>query len=146
MTKHGQRLRELLTAGKEAGYAGHPEFRQNQRTILGEVQAQAGGAESWLEKVRHDLYATAVAAASRTWAVDTRRAGAEVTTVPLRVVSDRQPSSQESTTRSSVQPNPEWLANTFTDLGWAGGRGRPLALPGSWGQRTPWQCWPGPRL
>jgi hypothetical protein len=89
MTKYGQRLHELLTTGKEAGFVGHPESEQMQQTILKEVQAQVNRVESWLEKVRSDLYAATITI-RRTRAVDTRRTGAEATAVPLRVVSDRQ--------------------------------------------------------
>jgi hypothetical protein len=69
-----------------------------QQTVHGDVKAQLGSTETWLEKVRHDQYAAAVTA-RRTRAVDTRRVGAEVTTVPLHVVPDRQPPSHESTMR-----------------------------------------------
>jgi hypothetical protein len=62
MTKYRQRLRELITVGKEVGYAGHPEFECMQQSILRVVQAQVGGTETWLEKIRHDLYTAAVAA------------------------------------------------------------------------------------
>jgi hypothetical protein len=106
MAKHGQRLRGLLAAGRENVFAGHPEFKEVQRAVLGEVEAQVIGAESWLEKVRADLYAAAVVT-RRTRAVDTRRAGAEVTGVALRVFLDRQPPSQEASVRYLVQPTTE---------------------------------------
>jgi hypothetical protein len=81
IAKHGQWLQELLATSREGGFTEHPEFKQAQRSVLGEVQAQVNGAESWLEKVRADLYAAAVAS-RRTRAVDTRRAGAEVKAQP----------------------------------------------------------------
>jgi hypothetical protein len=68
--------------------------------VLGEVRAQVEGAESWLEKVRGDLYAATTIRRAR--AVDTRKAGAEGTSVPLLVVKDRQPPSQETSARSPV--------------------------------------------
>ncbi len=49
MAKHGQQLQELLTTGIEAGFAGHTEFQQVQRSVLGEVRALVYGADSWLE-------------------------------------------------------------------------------------------------
>jgi hypothetical protein len=49
-------------------------------------------------------------------AVDNRKAGAKMTTVPVQFVSDRQPPGQESTMRLLVQPNMEWLVSVFADL------------------------------
>jgi vacuolar-type H+-ATPase subunit H len=49
LSKRGQQVRELLETGKKDGFGGHPEFEQVQRAVLGEIQAQVTGAETWLE-------------------------------------------------------------------------------------------------
>jgi hypothetical protein len=116
LTKRGQQVRDHLEAGRRDGFDGHPEFEQVQRAVLGEVQAQVTGAETWLEKVRNDLY-TAAVATQRTRAVDTRRDREDLETVPVRVLPATQPPSQAASVRSTVQPGVEWLANTIADLG-----------------------------
>ncbi len=58
--------------------------------VLGEIQAQATGAETWLKKVRNDLY-TAAAITQRTRAVDTRRDRADMVPVPVQVILATQP-------------------------------------------------------
>jgi uncharacterized 2Fe-2S/4Fe-4S cluster protein (DUF4445 family) len=45
LAKRGQQVRDHLEAGRRDGFEGHPEFEQAQRAVLGEVQAQVGGAE-----------------------------------------------------------------------------------------------------
>jgi hypothetical protein len=72
--KQGQQLQELLATGVAAGYAGHPQFKEVQKAVLGEVPAQVEAAESWLEKVRGDLMA--VNPARRTRPLHTWPAGA----------------------------------------------------------------------
>jgi hypothetical protein len=74
------------------------------------------GAEAWLEKVRNNLY-TAAVAVQRTRVVDTRQDRVDMEPVPVRVIPATQPPSQVSSTRSTVQPSLEWLANTIADLG-----------------------------
>jgi hypothetical protein len=44
LSKQGQWLLELLTAGGVAWYAGHPQFEQVQKTLLEEERAQVEGA------------------------------------------------------------------------------------------------------
>ncbi len=116
LTKRGQQVRDHLEAGRRDGFEGHPEFKQAQRAVLGEVQAQVTGAETWLEKVRSDLY-TAAVAVQQTRVVDTRQDRDDVETVPVRVLPVAQPPRQAATTRAPVQPGVEWLANTIADLG-----------------------------
>jgi hypothetical protein len=58
--KRGQQVRELLETGQKDWFGGHPDFEQTQRAVLGEITAQVTGAETWLEKVRNNLYAAAV--------------------------------------------------------------------------------------
>jgi hypothetical protein len=120
MAQHGQWMRKLLAASKRDGFAGHPDFEEVQRAVLGEVQAQVMGAESWLEKVRADLYAAAVAI-RRTRAVDNRRTRAEMTRSPCglsrtdsRPVRRRRQDLWSSPTRSGwPTPSQTWV--------WAGG-------------------------
>jgi hypothetical protein len=93
LAKRGQQVRDHLEAGRRDGFEGHPEFEQAQRAVLGEVQAQVGRAEVWLEKVRNDLY-TAEVAVQRTRAVDRRQGSEEQETVPVRVPPAAQPPSR----------------------------------------------------
>jgi hypothetical protein len=37
-----------LRIKKKDGFNGHPEFEQTQWAVLGEIQAQVTGAETWL--------------------------------------------------------------------------------------------------
>ncbi len=112
LAKRGQLVRDHLEAGRRDGFAGHPEFKQAQRAVLGEVQAKATGVEAWLEKVRNDLY-TAGAAVQRTRAVNMRQGSEEPEAVPVRVLPVTQPPRQAAIVRALVQ----WLANTIADLG-----------------------------
>jgi hypothetical protein len=116
LAKRGQQVRDHLESGRRDGFDGHPEFEQAQRAVLGEIQAQVTGAETWLEKVRNDLY-TAAVAVQRTRAVDTCRDREDLETVPVRALPATQPPSQAASARSVVQPSVEWLANTIADLG-----------------------------
>jgi hypothetical protein len=116
LAKRGQLVRDHLEAGRRDGFAGHPEFEQAQRAVLGEVQAKATGAEAWLEKVRNDLYTTRVAV-QRTRAVDTHQDSEEREAVPVRVLPVAQPPPQAAIARAPVQPGVEWLVNTIADLG-----------------------------
>jgi hypothetical protein len=93
--------------------------------VLGEVQANATGAEAWLEKVRNDLY-TAGVAVQRTRAVDTCQGSKEPEAVLVRVLPVAQPPRQTAIARAQVQPGVEWLANTIADLGLS--RGLRLAV------------------
>jgi hypothetical protein len=52
LARRSQQVRELLKAGRRDGFVGHLEFKEAQRAVLGEIQAQVTGAETWLEKVR----------------------------------------------------------------------------------------------
>ncbi len=74
-----------------------------------------GGGGELVGEVRGDLYAASAVRKART--VNTRRTVAVGTLAPLLVAIDRQPPSRQNSTRSSVQPTTEWLANTFGDLG-----------------------------
>ncbi len=85
LSRRGQQVKELLEAGKKDGFGGHPEFKQAQRSVLGEITAQVTGAEVWLEKVRNDLYMAAVTT-QRTRAVDTRQGRADMKPVPVRIL------------------------------------------------------------
>ncbi len=98
------------------GFDGHPESDEAQRVVLREIQAQVTGAETWLERVRNDLY-TATVAVQWTRAVDTRQGRVDMEPVPVRVIPATQSPSQASSTRSTVQPSLEWLANTIANLG-----------------------------
>jgi hypothetical protein len=118
LTKRGQQVREHLESGRRDGFDGHPEFKQAQRAVLGEIQAQVTGAETWLEKVRNDLY-TAAVAVRRTRAVDMRQGRVDMEPVPVRVILATQPPSQASSMRSTEQPSLEWLANTIAAGGWS---------------------------
>ncbi len=82
--------------------------------MLGEVRAEVEGAASWLEEVRGDLYTASTV--SKTGTVDTQPGGEAGTSGPLLVAMEKQPPSQGNSTRSTVQPTTEWLANTFRDL------------------------------
>ncbi len=84
--------------------------------VLCEIQAQVTRAETWLEKVRNELY-TAAVTVQQTRAVDTCQDRAEMEFVPVQVVLATQLPSQASSMRSAVQPSLEWLANTIADLG-----------------------------
>ncbi len=128
LSKQGQQVRELLAAGMAAGYAGHAQFKEVQKAVLGEVQAQVEGTESWLKKVRGDLMAAN--SVQRTRAVDTQPAGVSSL---LQISVGRSPSSQNAVARSAVQPTLEWLANTFRALGV--GHVRRLGLPGNQSQQ-----------
>jgi hypothetical protein len=90
LAERSQGIRELLNAGRRDGFAGHPEFEEAQRAVLGEITAQVTGAETWLEKIRNDLYMAAVTT-QRTRAVDTRRDRADMVPVPVRVIPATQP-------------------------------------------------------
>ncbi len=125
LARRSQQIQELLETGRRDGFAGHPEFEEAQWAVLGEIQAQVTGAETWLEKVRNDLYVAAVAT-QRTRAVDTRRDSADMVPVPVRVIPATQPPSQTTSTWSTVQPNMEWLTSTIPDLGVSRGS-RPAA-------------------
>jgi hypothetical protein len=116
MARHGKRLQELLAASKKDGFAGHLEFEEAQRAVLEEVQAQVTGAESWLEKVRADLYEATVTT-RRARAEENRRTRAEMAPVPVLVFPASQLPSQEATTRLTLQPNLEWLSSTIAELG-----------------------------
>jgi hypothetical protein len=64
---------------------------------------------------RGDLYTASTV--RKTGAVDTQPGGEAGASAPLLVVMERQQPSQGNSTRSTVQPSTEWLANTFRDLG-----------------------------
>ncbi len=108
----GQRIRELLDTGRRDGFVGHPEFKEAQRAVLGEITAQVTGAETWLEKVRNNLY-TAVAPprGQGQWTP-----GGIGQTWSLSPYESSQPPSQTTSTRSAMQPSMEWFANTIADL------------------------------
>jgi hypothetical protein len=36
MAQHGQWLKELVAAGRRDGFAGHPDFEEAQRAVMGE--------------------------------------------------------------------------------------------------------------
>jgi hypothetical protein len=114
--KFHRQVRELLEIGRRDGFSGHPEYEEAQRAVLGEIQAQVTGAETWLEKISNDLY-TAAVATQRTRAVDTRRDRMDMESVPVRVIPATRPPSLATSTRSTVQPS---LASPVGE----GGRGR----------------------
>jgi hypothetical protein len=125
LTKRGQQVREHLEAGRRDGFDGHPEFEQAQLAVLGEIQAQVTGVETWLEEVRNNLY-TAAVAVQQTRAVDRRRDRVDLEPVPVRVIPATQLPSQAASMRSMVQSSLEWLANTIAVLGVSRGS-RPAA-------------------
>jgi hypothetical protein len=125
LARRGQQVRELLESGRRDGFSGHPEFEEAQRVVLGEIRAQVTGAETWLEKVRGDLY-TAAVATQQTRAVDTRQDRTDMEHVPVRVIPATQLTSQATSTRLAVQPSLEWLTHTIAGLGVSRGS-RPAA-------------------
>jgi hypothetical protein len=112
--------------------------------VLGEVQANATGAEAWLEKVRNDLY-TAGVAVQRTRADDTRQGSEELEAVPVRVLPVAQPPTQAAIARAPVQPGVEWLANTIADLGLSKGLRPAVGAARLPEQKMLWPCSPEPR-
>ncbi len=116
LSQRSQQVKELLEAGKKNGFGGHPEFEKTQRAVLGEITAQVTGAETWLEKVRNDLY-TAAVTTKRTRAVDTRQGRVDMEPVPVRILPATQPPNQAVSVRSTVQPSLDWLSSTIANLG-----------------------------